>query len=83
MADFDGAADRAYAEGRREQRCPGCGRTEAAGAYCTGCLRPVHPAAWTAAERSEAQRLATGACRASPPKKSAPPDRRSGRLPAA
>ena len=41
------AATRAYREGRREQRCPVCGREEAGGSYCTGCDTPVHPDAWT------------------------------------
>lgn len=70
-APFEDAAARAYREGRREQRCPDCGREEAGGAYCTGCLRPVHPDDWTAPERSPAQRDATAAARRSRLKESA------------
>lgn len=59
MTDFEEAARRAYAEGRREQRCPsGCGVTEAGGSYCTACGRPMHPDGWIVTELSEAQRLA-------------------------
>lgn len=60
MRAFEDAAARAYAEGRREQRCPDCGREEAGGAYCTGCYRPVHPDEWhaPAGEVSEARREA-------------------------
>jgi hypothetical protein len=47
MRDFEAAAARAYAEGRREQRCPDCGREEAGGSYCTACSRPMHPDDWT------------------------------------
>ena len=45
--EYERAAERAYAGGRREQRCPDCGREEAGGGYCTGCHRPVHPDDWT------------------------------------
>jgi hypothetical protein len=34
------------AAGRLEQACPDCGRWEAAGAYCSGCRRPMGPADW-------------------------------------
>lgn len=33
-------------EGKLEQACPACGRTEAAGRYCSGCLHPTGPADW-------------------------------------
>lgn len=56
--EFERAASRAYDEGRREQRCPACGRGEAGGGHCSGCYRPVHPDEWTAVEWSEAQRAA-------------------------
>jgi len=29
-----------------EQACPACGVWEAAGAYCTGCTRPMGPDDW-------------------------------------
>jgi len=29
-----------------EQACPDCGRWEAAGSYCSGCLRPMGPDDW-------------------------------------
>ncbi len=32
--------------GRLEQRCPDCGRAEAAGYYCTGCGRVTTEADW-------------------------------------
>jgi hypothetical protein len=32
--------------GRLEQACSDCGRWEAAGAYCTGCERPMVAADW-------------------------------------
>lgn len=57
------AAERAAGEGRREQRCP-CGREEAGGFYCTGCLAPVHPDEWTAAGRTDAQIAAVAATHA-------------------
>jgi len=44
---FEVAAARAYTDGRREQRCPDCGREEAGGSHCSFCLRPVHPDEWT------------------------------------
>ena len=47
MRDFEACAARAYAEGRREQRCPDCGREEVGGSYCTACSRPMHPDDWT------------------------------------
>jgi hypothetical protein len=59
---FEIAAARAYAEGRREQRCI-CGRSEAGGAYCTGCLRPSRPDDWTAVELSDARRAAIASAR--------------------
>ena len=55
MTAYELAATRAYADGRRDQRCPACGREESGGSYCTGCYRPVHPDEWTndtAASRS-------------------------------
>lgn len=66
MSAFEAAASRAYADGRREQRCPSCGREEAAGARCTAgplsrppChYRPTHPAEWIAKPLSDAQRAA-------------------------
>jgi ribosomal protein L32 len=42
----DAAADRAEAEGRREQTCPDCLLTEAGGYWCTFCSRPMHPDEW-------------------------------------
>ena len=39
------ATPRTLQAGKLEQACP-CGRWEAAGAYCTGCSRPMTPAAW-------------------------------------
>ena len=44
---YERAAERAYAERRREMRCPDCRREEAGGSHCTSCLRPVHPDDWT------------------------------------
>ena len=52
---YEAAAARAYAEGRREQRCPNCGREEAGGSHCTAgpkstppCdYHPMHPDQWT------------------------------------
>lgn len=44
---YEVAAARAFDEGRREQRCPACGREEAGGSHCSGCLRPMHPNHWT------------------------------------
>ncbi len=38
--------------GRLSQTCP-CGVTEAAGSYCTRCLRPMSEADWRRAERLE------------------------------
>ncbi len=32
--------------GKLEQACPDCGVWEAAGAYCTGCYRPMGPDDW-------------------------------------
>lgn len=64
VADFEAAAARAYAEGRREQRCPACGREEAGGSYCTGCCRRVHPDEWRAVSGRRAdQRRAASAGR--------------------
>jgi hypothetical protein len=47
LSPFEVAAARAAEDGRRDQRCPRCGREEAGGAYCTGCYRRVHPDEWT------------------------------------
>jgi hypothetical protein len=38
--------ERLLREGRLEQTCRECGRMEAAGPYCTGCLRPTTEADW-------------------------------------
>ncbi len=38
------------ARGRLSQRCP-CGVTEAAGSYCTSCLRPMGPEDWGVDDR--------------------------------
>lgn len=32
--------------GKLEQVCPGCGRNEAAGSFCTRCYRPTGPDDW-------------------------------------
>jgi hypothetical protein len=49
--------------GKLEQTCRACGRTEAAGSYCSWCSRPMGPADWNrngdAAER--ARRMPTTA----------------------
>lgn len=42
MTDLD-----ARLRGRKlEQSCPNCARWEAAGPYCTGCLRPMLSSDW-------------------------------------
>ncbi len=38
------------ARGRLSQHCQ-CGVTEAAGSYCTSCLRPMTPADWGVDDR--------------------------------
>lgn len=45
------------ARGKLWQACP-CGVTEAAGPYCTKCLRPTGPEDWYVPERTEAQKAA-------------------------
>ena len=55
MIGYEAAAARAYAEGRREQHCPECGREEASGSYCTACTAAVHPDQWVARVLSDAQ----------------------------
>lgn len=42
----DAETARLLQAGRLEQRCPDCGRDEAAGYYCSGCARPTGPAEW-------------------------------------
>jgi hypothetical protein len=32
--------------GRARQTCPACGRVEAGGSYCTGCITPTGPDLW-------------------------------------
>ncbi len=44
--------------GRLEQVCPVCGRAEAAGYYCTGCLRPMTESDWRSV-RSESRAAAS------------------------
>lgn len=44
--------------GKLSQECPYCGRTEAAGSYCTGCARPMAETDWRRLVLSEAQRRA-------------------------
>ena len=74
VAAYEAAAARAYAEGRREQRCPNCGREEAGGSHCSAgplskppChFRPVHPDEWVAATLSDAQRAARTGGRVAP-----------------
>ena len=47
-----------------EQTCPDCGRTEAAGYYCSLCCRITGPEDWQPTKRSDAQRAAaTGLAR--------------------
>lgn len=38
--------DRAWEEGRLEQRCPACGLQEAAGLACSRCATPTGVADW-------------------------------------
>jgi methionyl-tRNA synthetase len=49
--------------GKLEQRCPACGRTEAAGAYCTACFRPMTEADWHRPKATENQQKALRAAR--------------------
>lgn len=44
--------------GRLEQVCQACGRAEAAGSYCTACLRPMTESNWRRV-RSEGRALAS------------------------
>jgi hypothetical protein len=50
--------------GRLEQVCSGCGRSEAAGFYCTGCTAPMGPADWHRRPVSEAGRAGLQKARA-------------------
>lgn len=91
MTDFEAAAARACAEGRREQRCPKCGREEGGGAYCTAgplstppCdFRPMDPDQWVASLRPEAVRAARrrGAARRWEHQEAGEPPERSNRPP--
>ena len=49
-----------FARGKLDQTCP-CGVTEAAGGYCTRCLRPMGETDWHPIRRSEAQQAAATA----------------------
>lgn len=46
MARNAPVSDDLFRAGRLSQVCPDCGRAEAAGSYCTGCLRPMAAADW-------------------------------------
>jgi hypothetical protein len=43
--------DTLFARGALDQRCPRCGHCEAAGSYCTRCLRRTGLAHYRAARR--------------------------------
>lgn len=59
-------------QGKLEQTCPDCGRKEAAGSYCTRCLRPMNLQDFCRPKRTAAQDAAFKASRANRLKKSAP-----------
>jgi hypothetical protein len=61
-------------EGHLSQRCPDCGRPEAAHFYCSGCYLPMGLADWFRAEASPTQKDAMAASRA---KRHPAPDRGS------
>ena len=73
------------AAGKLEQTCQICGRSEAAGYYCTACGRSTGPADWRRGEATDAQRAALTAARrrrhpdAPPPTGNASPLAESGR----
>ncbi len=69
--DYAAAADRAYSEGRREQRCPDCSTTEAGGGACGFCFHPMHPDEWVARAMSDAQ-VASRKARSGQPVHAAP-----------
>ena len=50
--------DQLHRAGKLEQECSGCGTREAAGWYCTRCLRPVAQSQWRKTEITEPQRAA-------------------------
>lgn len=56
-----------HERGRLSQRCPACGVTEAAGAYCTSCYGPTGAPTWylpeVAGGRAESLRAAQDARR--------------------
>jgi hypothetical protein len=53
----DPAIGELLSRGKLSQTCP-CGVTEAAGSYCTRCLRPMGEADWHPIKRSESQKAA-------------------------
>ena len=61
-------------EARLSQRCPDCGRPEAAHFYCSGCYLPMGLADWFRGEASPAKKAAMEASRA---KRHPGPDRGS------
>jgi hypothetical protein len=64
--EIERRAWQAIGEHRRWQRCPDCGTFEAAGTYCTRCLRQIDPDDWIADEAAKArarERFARGGAR--------------------
>lgn len=56
--------DELLRRGRLEQQCPACGCVEAAGSYCTSCLRSTGPDDWRRSPTSALQDAAFARARA-------------------